>query len=62
MIVNVTDALVLSPGATFDPLSLTVTVTVAEPFVAGAGVKVSFPLASIVGWTLNSAGLLLVTV
>ena len=61
VIVNCCGAPVLSLGASFGPLSDTITVTVAVPLAPGAGVKVSFPLASMAGWTLNSAGLLVVT-
>ncbi len=49
------------PPSAVPPLSCTSTDTVAEPKALVAGVKVSVPPTSIVGWTLNSAVLLLTT-
>ena len=44
------------PPLVVPPSSVAVTVIVAVPLAFGAGVKVSVPVGSIVGWVENSAG------
>src|SRR5262245_30145598 len=61
VMVKVCAALVLTFGATPDPLSLSVTVTVATPCAFGAGVYVKSPDALMVCCALNNAVLLLLT-
>src|SRR5476649_233311 len=58
---NVTGALVSMPPFAVPPLSWSVTVTVAEPFMPVAGVNVSVPFAEIAGCAENSDVLLFVT-
>ena len=53
VIVNVDDGLVSLPPLAVPPLSCKRTVTVAVPWVFGAGVKVNVPLASICGGAAN---------
>ena len=62
VIVKVCGAEVSTPPFAVPPLSLAVTVTVAEPLASAAGVKVSVPFELTAGCTENSELRLLVTV
>ena len=62
VIENICGALVLMfGGGAAVPLSLSVTVTFADPLAFGAGVKFKVPDVLIVGWVENNALLSLVT-
>ena len=60
LMVKVCDRLLFTPPFAVPPLSLSVTVTTAEPVRPDAGVNVSVPFGATAGWAENSALLVLV--